>query len=161
MPKGSHQGGNHGGHHTPADRPWYQARPWLATTRAGFAGAVDKLKRRDKHALFIVLTKAAASGDWASFNAAMAQATRVQDVGGQLAAGSTFALSLLYGSTGLPAALYPLFEAVVMTAWSACREVEGLRPGRPLRILILNKVFARPEIKALEVPQVIHAMLYA
>jgi hypothetical protein len=140
--------------------PSTHPRPWLPTTRAGFAAAVDRLKQRHKESLFVVLTRAAASGDWGFFNATMERAARVKGVADFLEGGSEFTVALLYERTGLPSHLYPLFAAVVTLSWTVCHEVKGVRPGRPLRVLILNKVFQRAEIEALAVPQDIRAALY-
>src|SRR5438132_605479 len=96
----------------PADHPWHHAQPWLVSTPAGFARAVDKLKQTDKERLFTVVIKAAASGDWAIFSAAMERASRVGGVGKMLAENDWFALAYLYERAGLPANLHPLFEAV-------------------------------------------------
>jgi hypothetical protein len=147
--------------HINSDRPWHRARPWLLATQVGFAAAVEKLKQRNRYWLFLVVTKAAASGDWALFEAAMEQAARMKQMNELLASRSAPAIALAYDCAGLPRNLQPLFEAVVTLSWDVSQQVEGIRPGKRLRTLILDKVFRRPEIRRLDVPKDIRDALYA
>ena len=129
------------------DAPCSQLQPWLLSTPAGFATAVDRLKQRHRPWLFILLTRAAASGDWRLFNAAMERAARVKGVADFLEGGSEFTIALLYERTGLPPKLHLLFQAVVTLSWTICHEIKGGRPGKQLRTIVLDKVFDRPEIR--------------
>jgi hypothetical protein len=116
------------------------ARPWLATTPAGVIAAVEKLKHEDPEALFALLTRAAASGDWETFVPAFERASGVTGIKLLLAAPDGFPMRYAYENAGLPADLWPAFLAVLDVAARVADEAgDKLKAGKRLRDLVLAR----------------------
>ena len=123
------------------------AKPWFAGTAAGVVAATDKLKQENPQALFVLLTRAAASGDWDVFLPAFERASGVKGLKLLLPAPNGLPMRYAYESAGLPVACWPVFIAVLEIVAAVTEEAgDKLKAGKRLREVVLERAFAMPEV---------------
>ncbi|TAL00464.1 MAG: hypothetical protein EPO08_13540 [Rhodospirillaceae bacterium] len=126
------------------------AKPWLAGTAAGVVAAADKLKQENPVALFTLLTRAAASGDWEMFLPAFERASGVRGLKLLLPAPNGLPMRYAYESACLPAQYWPVFISVLEVAAAIAHEAgDKLKAGKRLRDLVLERAFAVEAVRDL------------
>ena len=126
------------------------AKPWIHTTAAGVVAAAEKLKQENPRDLFLLLVRAAASGEWDTFIAAFEKVSRVKGIKLLLPAPDGFPMRYAYESAGLPVDHWPVFIGALEIAHAIGQEAgENLKSGKRLRDLVLERTFALPSVRGL------------
>jgi hypothetical protein len=126
------------------------AKPWFQYSAAGIIAAVERLKIENPHDLFLLLTRAAASGEWNIFLPAFEKVSRVKGIKLLLPAPDGFAMRYAYDSAGLPTAYWPVFIGVLEVA-RVLAEEGSVKAGKDLRDRTLARVFALPTVRDLPI----------
>lgn len=143
---------------TPAPRPWWPASPDAATALA--------LSLRNSGAamrLFEFCVIAAASQDWEIFASAMAalcdvSVRSIRNMAWTAKFDGSWAI--LYGQTGMPPELFPLFTEILKVA-RQFPQAAGEQPSRAQRLAVLQQAMGSPDLRLLKLPADLKAALLA
>ena len=126
------------------------AKPWLATTAAGMIAAAEKLKHENPQALFALLTRAAAGGEWDVFVPVLERVSGVKGLKLLLPAPDGLPMRYVYECASLPDAYWPVFIAVLEIAAAVAVETgDKLKAGKRLREIVLERAFAVQDVRDL------------
>ncbi|MHB1204218.1 MAG: hypothetical protein ACYCZX_01520 [Rhodospirillaceae bacterium] len=141
---------------TPAPRLWWPANPDAAAALAlSLRGSGAAMR------LFEFCAIAAASQDWEIFASAMAALCDVgmraiRNMAGTARFDSSWAI--LYGQTGMPPELFPLFTEILKVV----RQFQhGEQPSRAQRLAVLQQAMGSPDLRLLKLPAELKAALLA
>ncbi len=141
---------------TPALRPW-----WPATPASAAELALSLRETSAAQQLFELCAVAVAAQEWTIFTGAMAA---LCDVGARsirnMVETAKFDSSwgILYGQTGMPADLYPLFMEILKSA-RRFTLAEGQTASRVQRLAVLQQALASPDLRGLNLPPDLKAAL--
>jgi hypothetical protein len=125
------------------------AKPWIASTAAGVMAAVERLKQESPEALFVLLTRAAAAGEWDTFVPALERVSGVKGIKLLLPAPDGFPMRYAYESAGMPAEYWPVFVAVLEVAARVAADAGRQTAGKILQKLVFDRALNADSVRDL------------